>query len=213
MSHMTKRLRDCADLQAALDCALTESLDVSGTHLGNIQIMDWKRGALEIKAQRNFQEEFLAFFNRVTVVEGSACARALRTGQVFVIEDVAVDNEFAPYKGIAERAGFRAVQSTPLISGSGAMIGVLSTHFPARHRPHPATMTALKQLAQSIADAVVFHRMRALSIGNDRLDIDAIFARGTEAIAESTAILRKAELAMTRWQRAPLRDEVIRAKG
>jgi GAF domain-containing protein len=204
---LTGQLRDCADLQAALDYALAKGLDVSGTHLGNIQVMDWKRGSLEIKAQRNFHAEFLTVFKHVTVIDGSACARALRAGHTVIIEDVAVDHDFAPYRGIARRAGFRAVQSTPLISGSGAVVGILSTHFPVPHRPSPSTMNALKQLAQSIAEAVIFHRVRAFAVSKNRRDTEEIFVRSVEAIAESRAIMRKAESAMTRWHRAPLRDE------
>ena len=124
----------CSNLQSVLDCALSESLEVTGTVLGNVQVMDWKTGCLTIAGQRSFNDEFLTFFRSVRAGTGSACGRAMRERRSIVIEDVLLDREFAPYRTIALKSGFRAVQSTPLISSSGAFVGVLSTHFPAAHR-------------------------------------------------------------------------------
>jgi GAF domain-containing protein len=71
-----------------------------------------------------------------------------------VIEDVRRDVNFAPYIGVAERAGFRAVQSTPLIAPSGALIGVVSTHFPERHRPTESELQELQHLGALGASAI-----------------------------------------------------------
>jgi hypothetical protein len=48
-----------------LDWLLDRSLDLSRAGFGNIQLMNWRAGYLEIKAQRGFQDEFLNFFERV----------------------------------------------------------------------------------------------------------------------------------------------------
>src|SRR5215510_590763 len=55
-----------------------QGLELSGTALGNIQLMDWSTGCLTIAAQRGFSNEFLRFFHRVTAEDGSACGRAVR---------------------------------------------------------------------------------------------------------------------------------------
>jgi hypothetical protein len=49
------------------------------------------------------------------------------------IEDVTRDCDFAPYREIAARAGFRAVQSEPLIGKGGELVGVMSIHFREPH--------------------------------------------------------------------------------
>jgi GAF domain-containing protein len=51
------------------------------------------------------------------------------------VEDVQTDPGFAPYRAIAASAGFRAVQSTPITSRKGELLGVLSTYFRKPHRP------------------------------------------------------------------------------
>jgi GAF domain-containing protein len=96
LDSMAERLRRCTDIQSVLDCLLNRSLELNHAGLGNIQLMNWRAGYLEIKVQRGFGEEFLNFFERVKLEDSSACARALRTREAVVIEDVIVDRQFAP---------------------------------------------------------------------------------------------------------------------
>ena len=124
-SLLFEQLQKCPDIASVLDCVLDRSLELSGARFGNVQLMDWRLGYLEIKAQRGFQSEFLNFFDRVKVEHGSVCARALRNREATVIDDIMVDEPFSPYRDIAYRAGIRAVQSVPLVSSSGAALGVL----------------------------------------------------------------------------------------
>ena len=152
---LAERLSRCADVQSVLDCALDGSLEISGAHAGNAQLMDWGSGHLHITAQRGFYDEFLNFFERVEIKHASACARALRHHHPIIIEDVAADHEFAPCLEIARRAGIRAVQSTPLISSSGALVGILSTHFSIPHRPTDLQMQALKEIANVTANTII----------------------------------------------------------
>jgi GAF domain-containing protein len=192
---LAHKLHEFTNLQALLDCALVHCLDLCGTELGNIQLIDWNRGYLEIKSQHGFCDEFLTFFERVTAREGSACARALRTLDSVVIEDVMVDNDFAPYRSIAYRSGFRAVQSTPVVSSSGATLGILSTHFATPRRPNEKTMDALKGVARLIADSIIFHRAHEYSTHNGK---EAILFRSRQTIAESYRAMQKADQALMR---------------
>jgi signal transduction histidine kinase len=49
------------------------------------------------------------------------------------ITDVFSDPDYRPYREIAAEAGYRAVQSTPLVGRSGEVAGVLSVHFRDPH--------------------------------------------------------------------------------
>ena len=59
----------------------------------------------------------------------------MRQGERIIIEDVQIDPGFEPHRHIAASAGFRAVQSTPLFTRGGELLGMLSTHFRKPHRP------------------------------------------------------------------------------
>lgn len=199
---LKRRLQQCSDLKSVLDRALGQGLEVTGTVLGNIQLMDWTTGDLTIEAQRGFNEEFLKFFRRVTAENGSACARAIRERDSIVVGDVLRDWEFAPYRTIALESGFRAVQSTPLISSSGAFVGVLSTHFAAAHRPSEREMRVLKELAQLTANAIIRLRAGVRGPGRSRMiDFESVgkqISRGYGAVADSYELLRQVGLRFNR---------------
>ncbi|UWU69465.1 hypothetical protein N2602_02740 [Bradyrhizobium sp. NC92] len=63
-----------------LQSALSEALVITGQKLGNIQLIDWKTGHLEIMAQQGFSEDFLDCFRRVTIRDGCAAVVRCLTG-------------------------------------------------------------------------------------------------------------------------------------
>ena len=136
-----------------LSAALERALLITGQELGNIQLIDWNAGHMEIATQQGFKDEFLESFHRVTMRDGCACGRALLARKSIVIDDVAADRQFAPYLGIATRAGFRAVQSTPLATFNGALLGMISTH--GRYSPTPLQLEQIKTLALETANELV----------------------------------------------------------
>ena len=168
LQSMAEQLRQCSDIQATLDWLLGQSLELACADFGNVQIMNWKVGYLEIKAQRGFHEEFLNFFKRVRLMDASACARTLLTRDSVIIEDIVVDRDYAPCLEVVQRAGVRAVQSTPLVSSSGALVGVVSTLFPAPHRPTDIQMQRIKEAARLAANAIIFFQARAREMAHAR---------------------------------------------
>jgi GAF domain-containing protein len=139
------------------------ALKLSNACLGNVQLVRWEKGYLEIKAQSGFGDEFLNFFERVHFADSSACARALRDRRSIVVEDVTTDRQFASCSEILHRANVRAVQSTPIISSSGAFVGVLSTHFRRVHRPTAIEMRNIGKAAQLAANALIALRVNGHS--------------------------------------------------
>lgn len=180
--------RPHAEIGAVLDCALDRSLALMGARFGNVQLMDWRSGVLKITAQRGFQSEFLDFFKFVELKDTCACARALRDRGSIIIEDVTADQQFAPFRDIVCRAGVRAVQSTPLISDSGALVGILSTHFPMPHRPTDAQMGRMKEAAHLVANTII--RLRARHAGPNILENSlALLERSREALVTAEDVL------------------------
>ena len=136
-----------------LKSALDKALRITGQSLGNIQLIDWEAGCMEIAAQRGFSSEFLDCFRRVTTRDDCACGRALLARTRIIIDNVAGDRRFSPFLGVAERAGFKAVQSTPLVSSSGALVGVISTH--GGHSPTNEQLGQISSLAFETANELI----------------------------------------------------------
>jgi GAF domain-containing protein len=147
-SYFVDPLTEYRDIQSIINWLLQKGMELSQTDLGNVQLMNWTAGCLEIKAHGGFGEEFLRFFERVGLEDGSACARALRQRQTIVIEDIMGDREIRGSPGNCQQRRRARCTVHPMVSKGGALFGVVSTHFPVAHRPSPATLRELQHAAQ-----------------------------------------------------------------
>jgi GAF domain-containing protein len=195
---LAQQFRHCRDERTVADCLLHQGLQLSQTDFGNVQLMNWKKGYLEIDAQSGFSQDFLDFFKQVHIEDASACARALRNRNSIIIEDVTADQQFAPCREVLVRASIRAVQSTPMISSSGALIGILSTHFPKLHRPTDIEMRTLQHAAHLAADALI-----AIRANN---------ANFVDAINSSIELVQDAQKAIEITEKLLARDPFCRVE-
>ena len=109
--------------------ALEQAVTLTEAQFGILQIYVSEQNALLMVAQRNFDADFLDQFACFTPDGRTSCSQALAARRRVIVGDVSNDDLFAPHASAALSAGFRAVQSTPLMSQSGDPIGMLSTHF------------------------------------------------------------------------------------
>jgi PAS domain S-box-containing protein len=148
------RLLISSGLTSLLDEILNASIRLLKADFGNIQLYDPNTKNLRIVAQRGFKQDFLDYFECVRLGDQSACSQAMQRGERVVIEDIEADPSYAPHRAIAASAGYRAVQSTPLLSRSGELLGMLSTHFHQPHRPTERDMRVLDLYTRQVADLI-----------------------------------------------------------
>lgn len=118
-----------------LDDVLRLAMAEVGAPKRNIQLLDRPSQTLFIAVQSGFERPFLDFFRNVSAGDSCACGIALREQKRIIVEDVDGDDDWKGILGVAREAGFRAVQSTPLLGRDGRVAGMLSTHFDGAHRP------------------------------------------------------------------------------
>src|SRR5215831_14051234 len=108
---------------------LNAAMEGTKADMGNIQLYDAKAARLIIRVQHGFRRPFLDYFDSVHSGE-AACGSALQAGKRVVVSDVTDSPVFRSGDGLEVLldAGVRSVQSTPLVSISGAVLGMLSTH-------------------------------------------------------------------------------------
>ena len=143
------------DRDTLINDILHATMRATSADLGNIQLFDSRKGVLQIVAQQGFSAEFLDFFGEVRGDE-SACGVAMCGLKQVIVEDVVTHPIFVgqPAQDILLRAGVRAVQSTPLITTSGELVGMVSTHFRARHRVPAYRLRLLEIIGRQIAALV-----------------------------------------------------------
>jgi PAS domain S-box-containing protein len=144
---------DC-DLQDCLEGFLDAAIELTGADKGNIQLFAESSGALEIAAHRGFDRAFLDFFAAVSKKHGAACGAAMQAVARVIVEDVTRSDVFAGTDalGVLLSSGVCAVQSTPLVSSAGHVLGMISTHFARPHQPGQRELRFLDLLARQAAD-------------------------------------------------------------
>ena len=125
----------------------------------SIQIFHPERGTdgeLRLLGHRGFSDEAIRRWEWVRVTTQTACGEALRTRQRVVVPDVRNCDFMAGCDDLKAylSEGIKAVQTTPLISRSGAFLGTVSTHWREPHQLSSTEMRALDVLARMASDLI-----------------------------------------------------------
>jgi two-component system CheB/CheR fusion protein len=122
--------------------------------MGSLQVVDEARDGLRILAWNGFGDAFGDSFALILPDSKTSCAEARRTGRRVIVPDIEAWN---PLAGTAElemlrRHGIRAVQSTPLFSRRGRLIGMISTHWRTPHEPTEEDLRPLDTFSRQAAN-------------------------------------------------------------
>jgi GAF domain-containing protein len=154
LDQMSQRLQACRTFEETIRRILADVVALHGAEFGNVQMP--VGDGLVIVDQHGLDPAFLKAFAKVRSGDGCACGRALREDQSVVVSDIEEDQAYAPFRTAARRAGYRAVQSTPMRSTDGTLVGVVSTLFANAYRPTPIEMETVSRYARLAADRLSF---------------------------------------------------------
>ena len=146
-------LWETKSLQEGLDATLASTIDLLGADMGALQLLDSGSKFLRIVAHRGFKQEFLDYFREVPTEQDSAFGRALRSTTSVVIEDTELDSS-AQFRSVRRAANYRAFVAAPLVDSGGTLLGLLSAHFRAPHRPSDSEMRWLELYRRRAADFI-----------------------------------------------------------
>lgn len=127
----------------------------------SLQMLDPTRRKLQLLAWRGFHPEAAASWQQISFETGTTCGIALEGGQRMIVPDV-FNSEFqlgSETLQYFQLSGIVAVQSTPLVSRAGQIVGMISTHWRTRHQPSERDLARFDVLVRQAAD--VIERSRA----------------------------------------------------
>src|SRR5262245_6783587 len=150
LEQMTQRLEAQRSFEAAIETLLNDVVALHGAEYGDLQLLIGDE--LVLVAQRGLSASFLRAFRRITPADGCACGRALREGRTVVVADVTRDPDYAAFRDEAQAAGYRSVQSTPITTSRGRVLGMVSTLFANVHEPTPIELDTLTRYSRVAAD-------------------------------------------------------------
>ena len=102
---------------------------ITAADRGTVQLFDAAANELVLAAAQGFEESLLERFSRVGPSTGSSCGLALAARKrVFIgLDEGEPDPDGS--RALLRSSGLRCAQSTPLVSRSGEIIGMFSTHW------------------------------------------------------------------------------------
>ena len=114
------------------------------------------RDELELIGHRGFTDAAAKRWAIVGADGATTCGMALKARQRVIVED-ARSCDFivgSVDAAVFEQTGIRAVQTTPLLSRAGHLVGMISTHWREPHRPGERELRLLDVIARQAADLI-----------------------------------------------------------
>jgi PAS domain S-box-containing protein len=144
-----------------LQMILDEAIAIAEADSGVLGVVTQPTGALEIVAHRALPPAWVDFVSRWAAGRTYGQGAAFEPRTRYIIEDVA-QIPVLQEGGILEverAAGVRALTSTPLISRTGAPVGLIIVHYKTPRRPADRALPFLDLLARQAAD--ILERLQA----------------------------------------------------
>src|SRR5215470_1654384 len=144
------------NLDALYERVLDAAINLMSADMGSMQKYDPEQDQLRLLASRGFGPESVACWEQVNRDSATSYGMALSAGRRVIVSDIECSDFMAGSAdlNVSRRAGIRAVQSTPLVSRSGRLLGVISTHWGKPHQPTEHELRALDVLARPTADLI-----------------------------------------------------------
>ena len=156
LQSISTRLISESTPETLYDQILGAAMELMASDAACLQMLAADNTSLRLLAWANFHPDCVPFWERVSAGAGSTCSKALSDNQRVVVSDIEACEFIAGTQVQLEyrRAGVRGVQSTPLRSRTGRLLGMLSTHWRTPHAPTEDDFRFFDVLARQAADLI-----------------------------------------------------------
>ena len=150
----TRRIHE-GDSRQLFEDILDAAIAMMRAQSGTIQLLDERTRELTLVATRGFPNSMTSYFARVDASSDSSCGRALASRErVFMRFDVAPAQDPSGEMRMHADLGLLSAQSTPLVSRSGRLLGMFSTHWCTDRQLEDRELHFLDLLARQAADLI-----------------------------------------------------------
>lgn len=138
------------------DAILDAALRLLHSDMATMQLYDSARGGLKLLSSRGFDLENIQLFDWVDKDAGTSCAQALRSGSRAVVPDIETCDYVVgtPAHEALRLCNIRGALSTPLVSRTGAVIGMITNHWKRPFEPTERALLLIDVLARQAADLI-----------------------------------------------------------
>jgi len=159
LQALSAQLLPEADISALYEKVMDAAVSIMRSDFASIQMYYPERGSggeLRLLASHGFKSHAAKFWEWVRADSQCTCGVALRTGRRVIASDVETADFMANTADLAtyQQNGIRAVQSTPLVSRDGKLLGMISTHWRKPHQPSERDLRMFDILVRQAADLI-----------------------------------------------------------
>src|SRR5262249_13357854 len=160
LQDLSAQLIGEADTTALYEKVMDAAVGIMRSEFASMQMLHperGQRGELRLLTFRGFSPEAAEFWEWVGLDSaGSTCGAALRLCRRVIAPDVEACDFMAGTEDLKmfRQTGIRACQTTPLLSRSGNLVGMISTHWRNPHQPTERELRLLDLVVRQAADII-----------------------------------------------------------
>src|SRR3954468_7576356 len=153
MQALSAKRLETPGIENLLQEVMETAVAILNADKGTLQLFE--SDSLRIVAHHGHAQPFLDFFAAAENV-ASVCGEATKRGERVLIEDIEQSPLFVGTSSlpILRQAGVRSVQSTPLVTRAGRLLGILTTQWSVPHLPDESDVWRLDLLARQASDLI-----------------------------------------------------------
>jgi PAS domain S-box-containing protein len=156
LHQISTQLTQASNPEALYEKILEAATTIMRSDFASMQMLCPERGELRLLAHRGFDPAAAARWEWVRPGSGTSCSMAMDSGCRSIVPDIEL-NDFIARSADLEplrQTGIRAMQSTPLFSRAGGLLGMISTHWRRSHEPSERDLRLLDVVARQAADLI-----------------------------------------------------------
>lgn len=131
LQALSSRLLETRALQRQLELVLEAVVTLHGARHGVLSLIDPADGQPRIEAAVGHEPPVLEQLQALMRAGGGTCGMARQRRERVVVADFQTDPRCADLRALARETGLSAAHSTPLITESGELLGLISVQFEA----------------------------------------------------------------------------------
>ncbi len=175
--NLWKRQPEISNFDSLITEVLDAAIEISKADMGALYRYDDEHDYLRIAASRGFSDHCLKQLAVVRRDNNNTCAAALKRRIRVAVDDVATSDLFrgTPELDVKREIGIAAAHSTPIISASSRLWGVLTMYFHTPQNKDSYNPRLLERLAIELADCM--ERLACQGVPVERAQASATASR------------------------------------